>query len=53
MLKDSAMIIKKTNAQSLPPQGTSNDHAFNTDSDPGLHGTIFLGWHKEEWVVPY
>jgi hypothetical protein len=44
------MIIKKPRAV-LATAGDFNDHAFNIDRGSELHGTMFLGWHKEELVV--
>ena len=43
------MIIKKPRAV-LATAGYFDDHAFNIDRGSELHGTIFLGWHKEELV---
>jgi len=45
------MIIKKPRTV-LAAAGDFNDHAFNIDRGSELHGTIFLGWHKQLLVVP-
>jgi hypothetical protein len=45
------MIIKKPRAV-LATAGDFNNHAFNIDRCSELHRTMFLGWHKEELVVP-
>jgi hypothetical protein len=44
------MVIKKPCAV-LAAAGDFNDHPLNTDCGSELHGTFFLGWHKEELVV--